>query len=365
MDLYKTKKDLVETGHELLKRKLTARTWGNISGRVDGTRFLITPSGLDYMKTREEDIVLYNITDGTYEGARKPSSEKGIHAAAYEIFPDVNFIIHTHQTYATAAGLSGWDSLQMTEEEKETLGTLARADYGLPGQKSLRENVRAALKKGAKIVFMVNHGALICGSNMEDALSKAELLEKVCMRKVCEKVCERKECMRKACMPDEASAGACGTDKGTLEGITPKGSSGESSTAEALDMGEFPGRLQEEYPFVRICSSPEVLSRADSGREVPAELDDMAQMIGRKIPVVRKENVKKALRHKNAMLVPGIGAVVCGRDADDSGALCLLTEKAVITRNHTEKCGVKAELPLLDVLLMHTVYDLKYSKQKG
>ncbi|MCQ2401811.1 MAG: class II aldolase/adducin family protein [Lachnospiraceae bacterium] len=77
MDLYKAKKDLVETGRELLKRKLTARTWGNISERVDGTHFLITPSGLDYMKTSEEDIVLYNISDGTYEGNRKPSSEKG------------------------------------------------------------------------------------------------------------------------------------------------------------------------------------------------------------------------------------------------------------------------------------------------
>ena len=39
---------VVATGPELLREGLVARTWGNISARVDDTHYLITPSGMDY-----------------------------------------------------------------------------------------------------------------------------------------------------------------------------------------------------------------------------------------------------------------------------------------------------------------------------
>ena len=108
---------LVETGRELLEKNIVARTWGNTSCRVDDEHCLITPSGLDYMQTTEEDIVLLDLKSGEWEGRRKPSGERGVHIAAYRQFPGVNFVIHTHQNYATAIGLTGIDSLQITEEE--------------------------------------------------------------------------------------------------------------------------------------------------------------------------------------------------------------------------------------------------------
>lgn len=326
MEEQNARRDLVLTGRELLKRKLTARTWGNISERTDGTHFVITPSGLDYMKTAEEDIVLYDMSDGTWEGKRRPSSEKGIHAAAYEIFPGVNFVIHTHQAYATAMGLYGWDRMEMSPSEREALGRLGRAAYGLPGQKSLCENVRTVLKDGATVVFMVNHGALILGSSMEDALTRAELLEEVCRRNV-------------------KTAG--------------------TGTGDAIFADELIKGLRASFPNVRACTASCVRARADSKKALPAGLDDMAQMIGGRLTVSGPDKVGRALRHRNAVLVPGVGAVVCGRDADDSEALCLLVEKAVMAADHAEANGVRAKLPAFDVLLMHAVYDLKYSGQKG
>lgn len=323
MEERKARTDLVFTGKELLRRNLTARTWGNISERVDETHFVITPSGLSYEKTTEEDIVLYSMADGTYEGKRKPSSEKGIHAAAYELFPEVNFVIHTHQTYATALGLSGWDKMKMTEEEAAKLGSVARADYGLPGQKSLRENVRKALGTGAGIVLMVNHGALILGNSREDTLEKAELLEEVCRR-------------------NAASYSA------------------ESTKAEEQEA--FLKELRKDFSYVRVLGTPEILARANKKKKVPAVLDDMAQMIGFAIPVVEPEQVKKVLKRKKAVLVPGIGAVVSGKNEEDTEALGLLTEKAVIVQNHIERCGLRERLSFFDVLLMHAVYTLKYSK---
>lgn len=133
---------------ELLEKNIVARTWGNTSCRVDDEHCLITPSGLDYMQTTEEDIVLLDLKNGEWEGRRKPSGERGVHIAAYRQFPGVNFVIHTHQNYATAIGLTGMDSLQITEEEKRQLGGLGAAAYGLPGMKKLTDAVDHVLQHG-------------------------------------------------------------------------------------------------------------------------------------------------------------------------------------------------------------------------
>ena len=141
---------LVETGRELLEKNIVANGhWGNTSCRVDDEHCLITPSGLDYMQTTEEDIVLLDLKSGEWEGRRKPSGERGVHIAAYRQFPGVNFVIHTHQNYATAIGLTGIDSLQITEEEKETAAAaLALQPIGLPGMKKLTDAVDHVLQQG-------------------------------------------------------------------------------------------------------------------------------------------------------------------------------------------------------------------------
>lgn len=326
MDEQRGRQLLVETGKELLARRLVARTWGNISCRLDEAHFLITPSGLDYLQTTVRDIVKFQPADGTYEGARKPSSEKGIHAAAYACFEDVNFVIHTHQTYATALGLAGWDGLVLSEEENVALGGIARAEYGLPGQKKLRDNVRAALERGAKVVLMAHHGALICGADKDDALQKAALLEEVCKR-------------------------SC------------KGLSAQVADENAAD---FEKAVQTKLPLARLASTDALLAAAAGGQPLTAQLDDMAQMIGRTIPLVEKnaDTVIAALRKRNAVLVRGVGAVVCGADADDSEALCLLADKAAVGAIHTDASKVRTRLQTLDIILMHTIYKFKYSKQK-
>ena len=58
------------TGRELLNTGLVARTWGNVSCRLDEKHFLITPSGLDYLKTTPEDIACVEL-NGLYESPRR------------------------------------------------------------------------------------------------------------------------------------------------------------------------------------------------------------------------------------------------------------------------------------------------------
>ena len=103
MEILEAKNLVIEAGKKLVKTGLIARTWGNVSCRVSPTQFVITPSGRAYETLTPDEIVLVNIADCSYEGNIKPSSEKGIHASVYEMRPEMDFVIHTHQPYASAA----------------------------------------------------------------------------------------------------------------------------------------------------------------------------------------------------------------------------------------------------------------------
>ena len=312
-------------GRQLLEKRLVARTWGNFSGRLDEEHFAITPSGLGYEGMKADDMVRFCLTDESWEGSRKPSSEKGIHAAAYRLFPEVGFVIHTHQAYATALGLTEPGQLQMTEEEEAALGGVAWAEYGLPGSKKLKEAVAAALRTGAHTVLMRHHGALICGKDREDALGRAELLETVC----------RRSCRCDAPIPD------------------------------VQDVSALLGRLRKVFPHADAETGE--ASRAWSALRIPlcAQLDDAAQMIGARIPVAASEReVQVLLWNFASVFLPGVGAIVCGEDAADTEALKVLTDKAAIAALHTRALNTRARLSLPDCVLMRQGYLLKYSKKK-
>ena len=325
MDEKTLRAQVAETGRLLLEKRLVARTWGNFSARLDETHFVITPSGLGYEQMIADDMVRFCLADETWEGTRKPSSEKGIHAAAYRLFPEVGFVIHTHQAYATALGLTEPGQLSLTEEEREALGGVAWAEYGLPGTKKLKEAVAAALQTGAHIVLMRHHGALICGKDREDALRRSILLESVC----------RRSCRCGAPIPD------------------------------AQDASALLSRVREVFPNAAVETGE--ASRAWSSLRIPlrAQLDDAAQMIGAQIPFAKDEReLRVLLCNYAAVFLPGVGAVVCGEDAADTEALKVLTDKAAIAALHTRARRCSASLSLFDCVLMRQVYRLKYSKQK-
>ena len=159
---------VIKAGLNLLENKLIARTWGNISARVSDTQFVITPSGRAYDSLKPEELVLVNIKDCSYEGDIKPSSEKGIHAGAYELRPEVNFIIHTHQHYASA----------VCAEEKDTAFAPC-AKYALPGTDKLKDNVMLciAIHPEYNAFLLAKHGTLCLGKDYDDAFLCAQNLE--------------------------------------------------------------------------------------------------------------------------------------------------------------------------------------------
>ena len=80
MDILQAKKEVIAAGLRLVEKGLIARTWGNVSCRVDENSFVITPSGKPYEGLTPDDIVEVKIDTLSYEVA--PISLLSVDAAA-------------------------------------------------------------------------------------------------------------------------------------------------------------------------------------------------------------------------------------------------------------------------------------------
>ena len=203
---------IVKSALELLKENLIVRTWGNISARISEDEFLITPSGRAYENMIPEDMVKVKISDLSYEGKVKPSSEKGIHAGIYANHPEINFVIHTHQFYASAICAAGMDT-----------DFAPCAEYGLPGQKKLCSNVMDCVLKNpnARAILMTKHGAIAFGESFEEAMTNVRELEEkseALYREV--KIIPDKSFAEKIWLDDYAQL--LGPDKKPAEGEAPE-----------------------------------------------------------------------------------------------------------------------------------------------
>lgn len=220
------KKLIIKAGLELCEKKLIARTWGNISARISDTEFAITPSGIPYDKVNENNIVVVRIEDCAWSGDVKPSGEKKVHAAIYKNRPDVNFILHTHQNYATAISVDGKD--------KDFVPT---AKYGLPSTKKLVKNIEKAVlaNKDKNSVLMARHGALIYSSDYDEAFKGAlELEEK--SKELFDKVATKKSPKKEAKPYLDDYAQMFGFSKKAVE-----------EDKEAIEMIKFKNSLAASY----------------------------------------------------------------------------------------------------------------------
>ena len=74
MEMNQARSAVLKAGLRLVEAGLIARTWGNVSCRVDAS-FVITPSGRSYQSLTADDLVQVKIDDLSYQGPIKPSSE--------------------------------------------------------------------------------------------------------------------------------------------------------------------------------------------------------------------------------------------------------------------------------------------------
>ncbi len=174
------KQQVVDTCHTLLERGYLKATEGNISARVSGQNtFAITPSNYDYVKMQVNDICILDIDTKQIEGEMKPSIESGMHAAVYQNRADVHCIIHTHQPYASALALIKMPIPALFDEQVRYLGrSVDIIPYAPSGTGFLKNAVKSRVKNNNNAYILQNHGVLVFGDNMEQAIHNMALLEK-------------------------------------------------------------------------------------------------------------------------------------------------------------------------------------------
>ena len=168
-----------KTGTRLVELGLVPGTWGNVSLRIDGDRMAITPSGRDYGEMKPEDIVLVDLSSGSYEGP-KPSNEKILHGQIYLARKEVNAVIHTHSVYASTVAAARREVPPILEDLVQICGPTVRvADPALPTTTKAAKKAIKALK-GRSAALLANHGAVCVGRTMEEAVTCCQVLEKGC-----------------------------------------------------------------------------------------------------------------------------------------------------------------------------------------
>lgn len=345
----KARELIIEAGLKLIEEKLIARTWGNISARISDDEFIITPSGRAYESLGGRDLVKVRIDDGSHARDAKPSKEKGAHAAVYALRRDANFVIHTHQFYASC----------VSAECKDTeFAPCAR--YAMPGSAKLKRNIEECMKANPECseFLMARHGALILGTDFDDAFERAAALEE-----------RSRELVESRIGPSY------------------------DGPSEDFDLSEVEIKT---LPYLRIARDPYIMKCCSAGKKLVAYVDDFAQIVGPDMQLVENDAwvAKRAIlgystvkpakglnmvpmtgalgkmggEHeslnafigRNAVLIKGVGALCAGRTEGDAEAI-----EMIVSKNCAAACYAAGAEPLskIDSRLLRQFYLTSYSKQ--
>jgi ribulose-5-phosphate 4-epimerase/fuculose-1-phosphate aldolase len=181
MGQFDSAKDLiVETARKLTAKGYIMATGGNLSVRITGQSALaITPSNYDYLKMLPEDVCVLDFKLKVLEGRLKPSVESAMHAAIYRVRQDVHAVVHTHQVYASALTLIQMPIPSLFDEQVRFLGRRVNIiPYAPSGTGLLAGIITRSVRDHNNAYMLQNHGALVFGSDIEQAVHNVEILEK-------------------------------------------------------------------------------------------------------------------------------------------------------------------------------------------
>jgi L-fuculose-phosphate aldolase len=173
---------IIEAGKAMITSELTRGSAGNISARIPGTsKYLITPSGMDYFSLQPEDLVLADFETKEAEGKRRPSIVIHLHGEIYRARADVNGVVHTHSPYASAMAAARRPVPPVLDLLGIVIGGQVEvAEHAAPGTLELAHNAVKALgdRNG---VLLANHGAIGVGSDLKAAFKAADMIEQTAM----------------------------------------------------------------------------------------------------------------------------------------------------------------------------------------
>lgn len=180
MTEHQARANLALLAKSLFDRGYSVGTAGNISVRLaDG--YLMTPTNSCLGRLDPARISKLG-PDWAYVSGDKPSKEVFLHRAVLTARPDAGAVVHLHSTHATAI------SCLTPEGEDATIPPLTPyfvmrigrrlpcVPYYRPGDGAMEPAVHAAALV-AKGLLLANHGPVVAGATLAEAVAAAEELE--------------------------------------------------------------------------------------------------------------------------------------------------------------------------------------------
>jgi ribulose-5-phosphate 4-epimerase/fuculose-1-phosphate aldolase len=170
---------IVRWGASLFARGLTSGSSGNMSVRLDDG-YIVTPTNsclgfLDAAKLSRLD------RSGVHAGGDKPSKELPLHLAFYESRPEARAVVHLHSTFATALScltdIDAADTIRpITPYVIMRVGKVPLVPYARPGSPELAAPIGRLASKHVAVLIQ-NHGPVVSGRSLDDAVFAMEELE--------------------------------------------------------------------------------------------------------------------------------------------------------------------------------------------
>ena len=179
MNEIKTRDLIVQMAKSLFDRGLTFGSSGNISVRMEDG-WLMTPTGCSMGNIEPEKISKLDVNGNVISGD-PPTKESFLHLAMYEKRPQDLAVVHLHSTHSVA--VSCLDDINpknvlppITAYYAMRIGTLPLIPYFPPGDIKLAKVVREMASEH-HAVLLANHGPVVSGKSLQDAVYATEELE--------------------------------------------------------------------------------------------------------------------------------------------------------------------------------------------
>jgi L-fuculose-phosphate aldolase len=179
-DAARIQQESIRAGCAMLANALAWGNSGNMSARLDADSMLVSASGTALGAMRPGDFVRVRVSDGHWEGDRKPSKEVPMHRGIYLARPDAHVVLHSSPHYTTLLACSEHDiPSEFFVETMYYLERIAWIDYAHPGSVELGESVQHAAAS-AEVIMMRNHGVILHDRSFDEALMRLHTLEMAC-----------------------------------------------------------------------------------------------------------------------------------------------------------------------------------------
>ncbi|MGL9773032.1 MAG: aldolase [Sodalis sp. (in: enterobacteria)] len=174
------REQMASLAHSLFIRGYSSGGGGNISCHLPDGGFLVTPTNSSFGALDAQRLSKLD-EQGEWVAGDKPSKEAIMPRAFYKQRPQTGGVVHLYSPSVTALScLPGLDAANclppITPYYVKHVGAVAMVPYFRPGDPALTEGI-GALAPRHNAMLLANHGPVVSGGSLREAVFNAEELE--------------------------------------------------------------------------------------------------------------------------------------------------------------------------------------------